>query len=106
MKKFRKHVISSFVKKFAFATFAVFASCTTVSASFEDFLSTLDQAGFDTQTMIESSTISRYDTARLLNIIECEDCINPSLNMIRMYTPEYRSDFSSWPQNAFHDIGR
>ncbi len=58
--------------------------------------------GLDTQKIQSQNTISRYDLARLLNIVECKDCINPNQDMISKYVENFWSAFSSWKD--FNDI--
>jgi len=58
--------------------------------------------GMDVQKIESQNTISRYDLARLLNIVECKDCINPNQDMIKKYVQNFWSAFGSW--RDFGDI--
>ena len=73
-------------------------------ASYNTFLSNLQQAGIDTQKLITQPTISRFTLARLLNLIECHDCINPPTTSIEKYTPSYRANFIELQDKDFWDI--
>ncbi len=58
----------------------------------------------DTQALMQAPSISRYDTARILNFIECRDCVNPSPTMQQTYTSQWRTTFSRFPGRDFDDI--
>jgi hypothetical protein len=48
--------------------------------------------------------ISRYTVARLLNSVECKDCIFPNQNTINSYTQNFRSAFTIQEDKDFSDI--
>jgi hypothetical protein len=50
------------------------------------------------------NSISRYDIARLLNSVECKDCISPNENMINTYVQSFRTAFTATPGKDFADI--
>lgn len=60
--------------------------------------------GMDIQKIESQDNISRYELARLLNIVECKDCINPAQNMIEKYVQEFWSQFTALPGKDFGDI--
>ena len=72
-----------------------FISATT--ANYDSFVNDLKKSGIDTDVISTSKTISRYTLTKLLNGVNCNDCMNPSANMINTY------DYARW--NNF-SIGR
>ena len=55
--------------------------------------------------MISSqSTVSRYDLVRLLNTIDCQDCILPSAKTMMAYSGMFWNTFRILPGNYFDDI--
>ncbi len=68
------------------------------------FVENLRAVGFPVDEILQQKTISRYDVTRLLNAVECVDCLNPGQNMIDIYTPWFRSDFVIRPWEDFRDI--
>jgi len=60
--------------------------------------------GFDVQKIESQDSISRYDLARLLNAVECKDCINPNKDMISKYVQSFRGAFTATPGKDFSDI--
>lgn len=75
---------------------------TSAFATYEDFSNQLNTMGLDIGKIESQNSISRYDLARLLNIVECKDCVNPAQDMISKYTQSFWSAFSSWKD--FKDI--
>jgi hypothetical protein len=61
-------------------------------------------AGIDILSIKNQSTISRYEVTRILNAVECKDCINPSNNFINKYNKDYRSLFKELPGKDFDEI--
>lgn len=68
------------------------------------FLEAATQAGIDIASLQNKSVISRYDVARILNAVECKDCINPWLQYIENYTEPFWSSFVQIPGKYFDDI--
>ncbi|MEI8008445.1 MAG: hypothetical protein WCI00_03315 [bacterium] len=60
--------------------------------------------GFDVTTIESQNSVSRYDLARLLNIVECKDCIHPDQDMIKKYVQNFWSTFTATPGKDFGDI--
>ncbi|MFA6256352.1 MAG: thrombospondin type 3 repeat-containing protein [Candidatus Absconditabacterales bacterium] len=77
---------------------------TSVFAAYEDFSSQLQTMGLDVKTIESQDSISRYDVARLLNITECKDCINPNQDMLNKYVQNFWSTFTATPGKDFSDI--
>ena len=50
------------------------------------------------------SEISRYEITRLLNAVECKDCINPDTSFIDRYTNNFWTVFTVLPGKDFDDI--
>jgi hypothetical protein len=63
-------------------------------ASYDSFINNLKKSGIDADTISSSNSISRYTLTKLLNGVNCNDCINPSSNMIDKYTYTWRNNFS------------
>ena len=49
-------------------------------------------------------TLTRYDFTRLLNAIECQDCIMPDATMVSKYNEESWQQFQQLPWKYFEDI--
>lgn len=75
---------------------------TSVFATYEDFSSQLKTMGVDVPTIESQDSISRYDLARLLNSVECKDCINPNQDMLDKYIENFWLWFT--PGKDFADI--
>jgi hypothetical protein len=73
-------------------------------AEYETFITTLQQAGINVQKLQQQSEVSRFEMARLLNAINCEDCITAPDRMIQRYNPNFRQTFSGLPNKDFRDI--
>lgn len=73
-------------------------------AAYEDFSNQLNMMGIDVKKIESQSSISRYDLARLLNIVECKDCINPDQEMMNKYVQSFWSQFTAQPGKDFADI--
>ena len=56
------------------------------------------------ESMLTQDAVSRYDLARLLNAVECKDCVNPAQDMIDKYTNTFWSQFVQLPGKDFRDI--
>jgi len=60
--------------------------------------------GLNVKTIESQNSISRYDLARLLNMVECKDCIHPNQDMLNKYIQNYWSTFTATPGKDFADI--
>ncbi|MEI6774458.1 MAG: hypothetical protein WCL18_06840 [bacterium] len=60
--------------------------------------------GLDVTTIESQADISRYDLSRLLNSVECKDCIAPKQDMINKYVQSFWSAFTATPGKDFADI--
>ena len=58
----------------------------------------------DVQKVESQDSVSRYELARLLNVVECKDCINPNQDMISKYVKEFWSSFVTGSDKNFSDI--
>ncbi len=63
-----------------------------------------EAAGISLDYLARQERLSRYDLTRLLNAVECQDCINPSPTFTDNYTAEFRSSFITIPGEDFRDI--
>ena len=77
---------------------------TSVFATYEEFSRQLGTMWLDIQAIESQSSISRYDLARLLNMVECKDCITPKQDMIDKYIQNFWSTFTVLPGKDFADI--
>jgi len=77
---------------------------TSAFAAYEDFSNQLQTMGLDVKTIESQNSISRYDVARLLNIVECKDCIHPNQDMISKYVQAFWSLFTAASGTDFTDI--
>lgn len=62
------------------------------------------EAWINLEYLKNQNTISRYDVTRLLNAVECVDCINPWDEIITTYTNNFWEDFSTLPGKDFNDV--
>lgn len=72
--------------------------------NYDDFLENLKQLWIDVDSILQSKQIDRYELTRLLNGVNCKDCIHPDTSMTSKYTYQRRSDFANKDWNAFNDI--
>ncbi|MBQ7073492.1 hypothetical protein IJM86_00135 [bacterium] len=64
----------------------------------------MEKIGFTEDTFRQKKEISRYDLARILNIIDCQDCFIPDDWTKQYYNFNYWNDFIQNPDNNFNDI--
>lgn len=74
------------------------------NADYEKFSEQLDIMWINTTDIEDSKSISRYDLAKLLNTVECKDCINTPLDMIDKYDNKFWDAFLKIPWKDFEDI--
>lgn len=96
IKKRTKYILTSLVTIGMMLTYS--------QADYEDFLDQLQTMGIDIARISDQDVISRYDLARLLNAVECQDCINPSNQMINRYVNNFWSEFIKLPGKDFDEI--
>ena len=75
-----------------------------VWAQYDGFLNQLQTMGINTTDMNQQESVSRYELARLLNAVECKDCIHPPWDYLDRYTNPFRSEFTQLPGKDFNDI--
>ena len=63
-----------------------------------------DAAGISLAYLAQQDSLSRYDLTRLLNAVECTDCINPSPAILAKYTNNFWTQFITIPGEDFRDI--
>jgi hypothetical protein len=73
-------------------------------ANYESFLENLRKTGIEVDEIIGSDQVSRYELTRLLNAVNCEDCINTPSLMLDTYNNNWRENFVSIPGKDFRDI--
>ncbi len=69
-----------------------------------DFEMKTKLAGIDLDSLKNQSTISRYDVAKIMNAVECHDCIIPSEDLISTYTESFWNNFVVQPGRDFREI--
>ena len=76
----------------------------TFGQSFDNFSTEIQTMGIDVEEFSQRQSISRYELARLLNAVECQDCIQSPNWMMERYTNPFWSDFIAQPGKDFGDI--
>lgn len=71
---------------------------------YDTFVSEIETMGIDVAAFAEKESVSRYELARLLNAVECQDCIHAPVWMNERYTNPFWSDFIQLPGKDFDDI--
>ena len=74
------------------------------SANMATFSSNLAQAGISVSRLAQQSSIPRFEIARLLNAVNCEDCLVPAPRMVQKYNLTYWTDFSNLSNRDFDDV--
>jgi len=75
-----------------------------VKASYQEFKDQLDTMWMNTRQIESGNKISRYDLAKLLNTVECKDCINVPEDVINKYDNNFWNAFVKIPWTNFGDI--
>lgn len=86
------------------STFFFIFSSFSFSQSFDNFSTEIQNMGINVEEFSQRQSISRYELARLLNAVECQDCIQSPNWMIERYTNPFWSDFIQQPGKDFGDI--
>jgi len=73
-------------------------------ADFSWFVDQLRQSNIPIDKILTQTWISRYELTRLLNAVECKDCINPDNTYLKTYTAKYWERFTKQPGMRFNDI--
>ena len=90
-------VLNTYIKsiiKYLILAISLLFFVSITDASYDSFINNLKKSGIDADTISSSNSISRYTLTKLLNGVNCNDCINPSSNMIDKYTYTWRNNFS------------
>lgn len=98
MMKFLKSLLLSFFVTCTLSLSGVFGYSQALQERF-------DAVGISLTEVEKKLSLSRYEVARLLNVIVCEDCLIPSTWMQNMYNQQFWTVFSSLPDFNFRDIG-
>jgi hypothetical protein len=75
-----------------------------VKADYQEFTKQLETMWMDVKSIESWNKISRYDLAKLLNTVECKDCINTPKDMIAQYNNKFWDAFIKIPWKDFADI--
>ena len=86
------------------SAFCLAFSAVSFWQSFDNFSTEIQNMGIDVQEFSQRQSISRYELARLLNAVECQDCVQSPNWMIERYTNPFWSDFIIQPGKDFGDI--
>lgn len=73
-------------------------------SNYDIFLNNLKNTGIPIDEILETNQISRYEVTRLLNTVNCEDCVNTPDWMLNQYANSRWLDFSELPWKDFNDI--
>ena len=93
------------IKLFVFIiTCILFTPINKSNADYEEFLDWLKNINIPVDDMMDNKWLSRYEITRLLNAVECNDCINPDTNIINRYNSSFWTDFKLIAWNNFNDI--
>ena len=101
--KLRKFISHSKHILLGIGVFSVFFISFT-KADFTDFLNQLETMDIPVEQIMDADGISRYTLSRLLNALECKDCIYPDQTMVNDYSSSFWSQFSQLPGKDFDDI--
>ncbi|MDR0606934.1 MAG: thrombospondin type 3 repeat-containing protein [Candidatus Peribacteria bacterium] len=97
--------MKSLLKRFtSLVLFSAFFAFSTLFANYDTFTQVLQTVGINVATLEKKSSIYRFEMARLLNAIECEDCIIPSPWTQQYYSFQFWTDLSQMPNRDFQDI--
>lgn len=97
MKKIRILIYSIIVFLWLFAG-------TQTHADFSGFVQQLLNMNIPINSVLSSTGINRYELTRLLNAVECKDCIVPNNDYLNRYTNLFWQKFTSEPGRDFDDI--
>ena len=73
-------------------------------ANFEDFTLKLDALGINVASLRIQDKLSRYQLTRLLNAVECHDCVLPTQETINHFNQPFWQNFTTLPGKDFRDI--
>ena len=80
------------------------SSADSSGANFEDFTLKLDALGINVASLRIQDKLSRYQLTRLLNAVECHDCILPTQETINHFNQSFWQNFTTLPGKDFRDI--
>jgi len=103
-----KRIIDSILNKnLAKRIFVIFAGFSIISsgfANYDSFLDNLRETWIDVDSILDSDEVSRYELTRLLNGVNCIDCVNTPQWIIDKYVNPRWSDFTTMPGKDFDDV--
>ena len=77
--------------------FNIFSAYSQQINEISDFEIKAQQAGINLNSIKTQNSISRYTVTKLLNAVECNDCIVPSQSLMSYYTEPFWSNFTIQP---------
>lgn len=98
MKKYFQYIVAS-----AMMIGSLF-STTSAQTPTDHFYEELQKLNIPITTLLEKSDISRYELTRLLNAVECKDCIMPSPATRNLFNENFWNNFLTLPGKDFRDI--
>ena len=101
-----KFIIWAFAFLFFWFVFSVSAQNTTSASSIYNsiFFQNLNQLNIPIGNLLLRPTLTRYDFTRLLNAVECQDCVVPTEDMARLYNQSFWATFRVKPWKYFSDV--
>lgn len=97
MKKIRIFIYSMF-------TFLLLSAGTYSHAQLSDFEKNLLNMNIPINSILSNTGINRYELTRLLNAVECKDCLVPSKEYLNKYTNLFWQKFIKEPGRDFDDV--
>jgi len=95
---------NKFFFKFWFSLLFLASFLCFVKWDYQWFLDQLKIMNVSVDSLLNSDVVPRYDLAKLLNAVECKDCISPRQDMIDKYNSNFWNDFLKIPWKDFDDI--
>ncbi|AHB40990.1 hypothetical protein P148_SR1C00001G0183 [candidate division SR1 bacterium RAAC1_SR1_1] len=77
---------------------------TQARADFSGFVEQLLNMNIPINSILSNTGINRYELTRLLNAVECKDCIVPNNDYLNRYTNLFWQKFTAEPGRDFDDI--
>ncbi len=91
-----------------FCGIGLMGNCAAQSQSSQNqsvFFANLQQLNISVPYLVSQKSLSRYELTRLLNAVECQDCIVPQSATRLKYDEPFWNNFLTLPGKDFRDIG-
>jgi len=73
-------------------------------SAYEDFLSQLQVMWITSDDVQNKPSLTRYELTRLLNAVQCIDCIKPDEQKEQFYSEDFWNNFTNLPGKDFGDV--